>query len=168
MHAPPGTPSLRARARRCTTPAPSPCLAHRKYKTYEANLLAQKKRYKTQIPDIQSSLAVVKDLQQRKDAGGEAFIAHFNLADQIYAKAEVAPEDKVALWLGANVMLEYTYAEASDLLTNNLTIASDKAREVNEDLDWVRDNIVVCEVNMARVFNFDVMTRRAAKKTGAA
>lgn len=129
-----------------------------------------KRRLKAQVPEIEASLKVVRDLAARKAAGGEPATAHFLLADQLYARATVAPEDKVCLWLGANVMLEYTYAEADALLAEQLAVARVKAAEAAEDLDFVRDQIVVTEVNMARVFNFDVIKRRREKnaKAGAA
>jgi len=44
---------------------------------------------------------------------------YYNLCDQAYVPATVVPEDKVCLWLGASVMLEYTYDEAHSLLTLN-------------------------------------------------
>jgi prefoldin subunit 5 len=139
----------------------------RKYKTYEASLLQQKRRLKAQIPDIESSLAVVRDLKARLEGGAEPFTAHFGLADQVYAKAQITPENKVCLWLGANVMLEYGYDEAEALLATNLAVAQAKQTEVREDLDFIRDNVVITEVNMARAFNHDVITRREAKRGGA-
>jgi hypothetical protein len=45
----------------------------------------------------------------------------FLLTDTIWAKANVAKEQKtVCLWLGANTMVEFFYAEAKTLLGNNL------------------------------------------------
>jgi hypothetical protein len=35
---------------------------------------------------------------------------------------------------------------------------------VNEDLGFLRDQIITSEVNIARVFNYDVRVRRAAKE----
>ncbi len=40
----------------------------------------------------------------------------FALSEQIYAKARVADVSSVALWLGADVMLEYPLDEAKQLL----------------------------------------------------
>jgi hypothetical protein len=47
-------------------------------------------------------------------------------ADTIYAKAEVACDGRVCLWLGANVMLEYSYEEAVGVLETSLGNAREK------------------------------------------
>ena len=49
-------------------------------------------------------------------------ITQFELADAVYVKAAVAKPEKVLLWLGANVMLEYEYDEAHELLSKNFTV----------------------------------------------
>ena len=49
----------------------------------------------------------------------------FLLTDTIWTKAEVKKDvDKVALWLGANVMVEFSYDEAKELLKKNLETAT--------------------------------------------
>ena len=88
--------------------------------------------------------------------------AHFSLADNLYAKAHVLPENKVCLWLGANVMLEYTYDEAEQLLTKNLNVADTKLVEIQDDLDFLRNNVITTEVNIARTYNYDVRKRKKA------
>lgn len=40
----------------------------------------------------------------------------FGLSEQIFAKAHVKDVTSVALWLGADVMLEYPLQEAKELL----------------------------------------------------
>lgn len=40
----------------------------------------------------------------------------FAISDQAFAKAKVPVTDHVNLWLGANVMLEYTLEDAKSLL----------------------------------------------------
>jgi len=46
----------------------------------------------------------------------------------------------------ANVMLEYTYAEAERLLSENLAAAESKKRVNGEDLLYLRDQIIKAEV----------------------
>ena len=95
---------------------------HSKYKFWETNLVENRKRLKAQTPDIQASLDVVRSLLSKGDAAvggtgsGEPFSAYFALADQVHARASITPNGRVCLWLGANVMLEYTYLEAQELL----------------------------------------------------
>jgi hypothetical protein len=50
--------------------------------------------------------------------------ANFLISDNIWARAKI-PNDtgKVGLWLGANVMVEYSFEEALVLLERNLSNA---------------------------------------------
>ena len=165
-----------------------------KYKLLESGLVENRKALRLKIPDIAASLDAVKLLQERRAAGGAAatFGTYFALADQVHARAAVdAARGTVFLWLGANVMLEYGYDEARALLETNLANATQKVDETAEELDVLREQIITTEVggrewryarrrrrpnprprppaqvNMARVFNFDVMKRREDKLAAA-
>ena len=93
-------------------------------------------------------------------------MTRYNLADNVYGKAEVDCNTGIVnLWLGANVMLEYSYEEAIDFLTQNEESARQEYQVVKEDLAFVRDQIVTSEVSMTRIFNWDVRRKR---KGGAA
>uniref|UniRef100_A0A3Q2FYC7 Prefoldin subunit 3 n=1 Tax=Cyprinodon variegatus TaxID=28743 RepID=A0A3Q2FYC7_CYPVA len=59
----------------------------------------------------------------------------------------------------ANVMLEYDINEAQALLEKNLSTASRNLETLEEDLDYLRDQCTTTEVNMARVYNWDVKRR---------
>jgi len=61
-------------------------------------------------------------------------------------------------------MLSYPLDQAEALLTNKLTTATTNLLNVKEDLSWLRDQITVTEVNIARVYNFDVKRRRIARE----
>jgi prefoldin subunit 5 len=83
------------------------------------------------------------------------------LADSVYGRAEVdAGVGVVHLWLGANVMLEYTYEEALEFLQSNCATAARDVLQLRDDLGLVRDQIVTCEVTMSRIYNWDVRRRR--------
>ncbi|XP_077976857.1 prefoldin subunit 3-like [Glandiceps talaboti] len=133
---------------------------HQKYKFMELNLLQRKKRLLTQLPDTRNALDIVKHLQTKQNTG-EDMKTHFLLAEQVYCKAEIKPTDKVCLWLGANVMLEYDLEDARKLLDRNVTAASKSLKQVDEDLDFLRDQYTTTEVNMARVYNYDVKRRQS-------
>ncbi|RCH87273.1 hypothetical protein CU098_002159, partial [Rhizopus stolonifer] len=74
----------------------------------------------------------------------------------------------VYLWLGANVMLEYTFEEAKDLLTSKLDTAKNSLSNTLEDLEFLRSQITTMEVNTARVYNWDVKQRRLLREKQAA
>ncbi|KAL7540332.1 hypothetical protein ACHAWF_006656 [Thalassiosira exigua] len=102
-----------------------------KFKAYEQQLEQKKATYNEKLPEIEKSIAVVRHLNQKKEAGETGVVSRYNLADTIYAKAEVdCSQGIVNLWLGANVMLEYTYDEALELLTSKQNVAQKDFKEV--------------------------------------
>ena len=90
------------------------------------------------------------------------------LADNIWAKAKVPnTTGNVGLWLGANVMVEYTYTEALKLLAKNLANAEAKIAETENDLDFLKDQLTTTEVNLARIYNQGVLNnKKKAEKEG--
>jgi len=132
-----------------------------KYKFMEMSLNKNKTTLKSKIPDIRSTLDMVKMLKKKKEKG-EVLTTNFELSDNIYANAVVKPSN-VCLWLGANVMVEYSFDEAISLLSNNLTSAEKNLSNLVEDLDFLKDQITTTEVNIARIFNFDVKQKRTKK-----
>jgi prefoldin subunit 5 len=108
-------------------------------------------------------LTLVRSLLQKKEEG-EVGMARYSLADNVYAKAELDySEGVVNLWLGANVMLEYTYEEAIEFLSKAEEKATREFEDVKADLAFVRDQIVTSEVNMSRIYNWDVRRKRTSK-----
>lgn len=61
-------------------------------------------------------------------------------------------------------MLEYTLDEAEELLLGNQKTAQSALEKVDEDLDFLRDQITTTEVNMARLHNWAVKQRQQNKK----
>lgn len=60
-------------------------------------------------------------------------------------------------------MVEYPLEEAKTVLTNNLTTANKNLEQVSKDLKFLKSQITTTEVNVARVYNYDVKQRRLAK-----
>ena len=73
---------------------------------------------------------------------------------------------KVCLWLGANVMLEYTLPAAEELLSKNKASAEKNLGQISYDLDFLRDQMTITEVTMARLYNWDVRRRQQLKAEG--
>ncbi|KND02379.1 tubulin-binding prefolding complex subunit PAC10 [Spizellomyces punctatus DAOM BR117] len=139
-----------------------------KYKYMEIHLLQRKKSLETKIPEIKKTLEMVQFLISNQDSS-TPLETHYELNDTLWAKAKINPSKTktVNLWLGANVMLEYSTAEAKDLLQSKLDSAKTSLEQVDEDLEFLRDQITTMEVNTARVYNFDVKLRRKQKESGA-
>ncbi|XP_067946053.1 prefoldin subunit 3-like [Watersipora subatra] len=133
---------------------------YQKYKFMEQNLTTKKRRLKAQIPDIKGTLETVQHLMENST---ETVDTQFLLADNLYVKAKVPPTDRVGLWLGANIMLEYSLEEAQALLEKNLSQAKSALDVVEDDLGFLRDQSTTIEVSMARVYNWDVKRRQQSK-----
>uniref|UniRef100_A0A5B7AAM7 Prefoldin subunit 3 n=1 Tax=Davidia involucrata TaxID=16924 RepID=A0A5B7AAM7_DAVIN len=136
------------------------------YKLVEMKLLAQQRDLQAKIPDIEKCLEVVATLQSKKGTG-EALVADFEVSEGIYSRAHIEDTDSVCLWLGANVMLEYSCEEATALLQNNLENAKASLEVLVADLQFLRDQVTITQVTIARVYNWDVHQRRT-QQVGAA
>lgn len=119
---------------------------------------------KQKVPELDKSLTLVKSLVEQKEQKITDGVVRYNLADNIYAQAQIDyTVGTVNLWLGANVMLEYTYEEAIEFLQKNHDRAARELENVTNDLAFVRDQIVTCQVNLSRIFNWDVRRKRGTK-----
>ncbi|XP_027330448.1 probable prefoldin subunit 3 [Abrus precatorius] len=129
------------------------------YKVVEMKLLAQQRDLQAKIPDIEKCLDVVGTLKAKKGTG-EELIADFEVSEGIYSRACIEETDSVCLWLGANVMLEYSLEEATSLLQKNLDNARASLEVLVADLQFLRDQVTITQVTIARVYNWDVHQRR--------
>ena len=116
---------------------------------------------KEKVPELEKSLSLVQSLIEKQENQITNGVVRYNLVDSIYAKAEIDyTVGIVYLWLGANVMLEYTYNEAIQFLQTNFSRAATELQHVNVDLSFIRDQIVTTEVNISRIYNWDVRQKR--------
>ncbi|KAJ8445717.1 hypothetical protein Cgig2_026044 [Carnegiea gigantea] len=136
------------------------------YKMVEMKLLAQQRDLQAKIPDIEKCLDIVAILQARKGTG-EPLLADFEVSEGIYSRARIEDAESVCLWLGANVMLEYSRDEANELLKKNLENAKASLDVLIGDLQFLRDQENVTQVTIARVYNWDVHQRRQRQVASA-
>eukprot|EP00993_Chasmostoma_nieuportense_P004389 NODE_5060_length_704_cov_54.984402_g4897_i0.p1 GENE.NODE_5060_length_704_cov_54.984402_g4897_i0~~NODE_5060_length_704_cov_54.984402_g4897_i0.p1 ORF type:complete len:213 (+),score=60.15 NODE_5060_length_704_cov_54.984402_g4897_i0:63-641(+) len=137
--------------------------SYSKYKLMDYKLGQNKTSLKSKLPEIKKTLEMVQHLKKQVDAD-EVIETYFGLSDTVFANAIIKDRPQsVGLWLGANVMVEYTYEEALDLLNNNLAAAQINLDHTLEDLAYLRDQLTVSEVNIARVYNFEVKNKRRLK-----
>jgi len=126
---------------------------YQKYKFMETQLIRGRESLKVKTPDIKKTLEMVRLLKE-KHAKEESMQTNFLISDNVWAKATIPnTTGKVGLWLGANVMIEYSYDEALALLEKNLVNAEIRLRSTEEDLNFLKDQITTTEVNIARVYN---------------
>ncbi len=60
-------------------------------------------------------------------------------------------------------MLEYSLEDAEELLTKNRDTAVTNLSQIAFDLDFLRDQMTITEVTMARIYNWDVRRRQQQK-----
>lgn len=107
-------------------------------------------------------MKLVNFLKSKESEADTIVTTRYNLADMLYAKADVdCASGVVNLWLGANVMLEYTYDEAIELLQVKQNKNTQDLEETLEDLAFVRNQIITAEVNISRIYNWDVRRKRS-------
>ncbi|KAJ7102591.1 Prefoldin subunit 3 [Mycena belliarum] len=151
-----------------------------KYRFMDGNLAQRRAGLEDKIPDIKKTLMMVEFMQERREGKSKAddddldadeddleeegskkpLSTTFELNDTLFAEAELEDTDTVYLWLGANVMLSYKIPAAITLLKSKLQAAETSLHNTIEDLEFLREQITVMEVNTARVYNWDVKRRR--------
>ena len=129
------------------------------HKFLEINIMQKKARIKRQLPDFERSLEIIELLESKKTLSTQ-----FLMSSQIYSKATIPPTDKICLWLGANVMLEYSIEEGKALLKSNLDTSLSNLKQIEDDLEYLKDQITTSEVNLARVYNWNVKKNYKAKE----
>eukprot|EP00197_Chlamydomonas_leiostraca_P011308 CAMPEP_0202864280 /NCGR_PEP_ID=MMETSP1391-20130828/4586_1 /ASSEMBLY_ACC=CAM_ASM_000867 /TAXON_ID=1034604 /ORGANISM="Chlamydomonas leiostraca, Strain SAG 11-49" /LENGTH=187 /DNA_ID=CAMNT_0049544011 /DNA_START=87 /DNA_END=651 /DNA_ORIENTATION=- len=128
---------------------------HRKFKLLEGQMMQRKARLMTKLPEIQKALDIVKAMIAKSSSGDEMVI-DFELAESVYAKTKVKNVKTVNLWLGADVMVEYSLEEAKELLESNLGNCKSNITTTDDDLGLIKDNLTTLEVSLSRVWNYDV------------
>jgi len=135
--------------------------AYGKYKMMETTLTRSKENMKVKIPEIKKALDVIDFLEKKRD---ENLNVEFMVTDAVWAQAKVPQGNTgVRLWLGANIMVEYTFEEARTLLTKNLENATQNLSVFEEDLSFLKDQVTTVEVNIARVYNYNVKLMQEKK-----
>ncbi|CAH8523949.1 unnamed protein product [Schistosoma bovis] len=129
---------------------------YQKYKIIEQALLQRKIRLMQQLPDIQKTLAVVRQLQKQNTN----LDVTFEISNQLYTRAHIPKADRVGLWLGANVMLEYDLEEADKILVENEKSAEQSLQDVDQTLEFLKNQTTTVEVNLARLHNLSVKRGR--------
>lgn len=131
-----------------------------KYKLAEHRLIRCTASLEAKIPDIKKTLQTIQFLQDELANNEEGLQTNYGITESVFCKALVPPQQTVHLWLGANVMVEYTFEEAVTLLERNLASATENLAKTQEDLSWLQEQQTILEVNTSRLYNYDVVERR--------
>lgn len=134
-------------------------------------MIKGKNSLEEKISEVRRAITAVTALEERLKRDGEngrSMETHFELSDGIYARASIPPSKTVCLWLGANVMVEYTHDEALHLLNNNLKSAQENYNQTCRDIAYLRDQLNTTDVNLSRVYNHHVRSVRASGGSASA
>ena len=137
-----------------------------KYKFMEAQIVKSNEGLKVKIPDIEKCLETIEYLEKKEK--DKQINVDYMVSNNLWAKAEVKVPDSVFLWLGANVMCEYKMDEAKALLNQNLQNAKEQMKKNNADLEFIKDQTTIGEVNRARIYNEAIRRNAIAKQKAAA
>ncbi|GAA5987886.1 hypothetical protein JCM11641_003522 [Rhodosporidiobolus odoratus] len=130
-----------------------------KYRFMEQSALQRRAGLEEKVPELNRTIEMVEVLQRKREKR-QPFETTFELADTLYARGEVQDVDEVYIWLGASTMLSYPLPQALSLLQAKLAAAQQSLFGIREDLGWLKEQITVTEVNVARVYNWDVAKRK--------
>ncbi|ORC87537.1 prefoldin [Trypanosoma theileri] len=137
-----------------------------KYEHMEKRLVSSIANLDYKIPTIKKTLQALnylkKRLQEEKGEEGEekSVRSYYCLTDSVFAEADVLPQETVHLWMGAKVMVEYSFDEAAQLLEKNLKNAETNLKATKEDLAWVQEQLTNLQINISRVYNHDLKNKR--------
>ncbi|EDQ85049.1 uncharacterized protein MONBRDRAFT_29713 [Monosiga brevicollis MX1] len=132
-------------------------------KTFEAVKMLQKQRWfrRDGVCNVELTLGAIA---QDEEAKRETI---FPLAEGVLARATVPPSGTVMLWLGAQVMLEYEIDEAHDLLKAQVEGLESSIATAADTLDFLKNQITTVQVNLARLYNWQVIKNREKKASAA-
>ena len=127
-----------------------------KYRFMEKHLEEKRKALSQKLPEMINNIRVIDQLKHTTKPTSTLY----ELSDTVYANALIEPSSKVFLWLGANVMCEYDLEEASKLLSDKLNVIETNLETCQSDLDYLKEQVTTMEVNMARVYNYEVKNKK--------
>ncbi|KAF8278888.1 prefoldin [Trypanosoma cruzi] len=131
-----------------------------KYEHTEKRLVSSMANLDHKIPTIKKTLHALNFLKKRLQEDQTPVRSYYCLTDAVFGEAEVVPQETVHLWMGAKVMVEYTFDEALQLLEKNLANAETNLKATKEDLAWVQEQMTNLQINISRVYNYDLKNKR--------
>eukprot|EP01026_Neomeris_dumetosa_P075825 TRINITY_DN8072_c0_g1_i3.p1 TRINITY_DN8072_c0_g1~~TRINITY_DN8072_c0_g1_i3.p1 ORF type:complete len:190 (-),score=25.43 TRINITY_DN8072_c0_g1_i3:261-791(-) len=128
-------------------------------KLYENKLLQRRIVLQQKLPDLQKALNIVQHMLDQT-ASDQQMVVDYALADHVFSQARIKDTKTVNLWLGANVMLEYSLEEAKQVLETNSQNCRTSLEVNRKELDRVKDGLTTSEVNIARIHNYGVEKKK--------
>uniref|UniRef100_A0A5S6QHQ8 Prefoldin subunit 3 n=1 Tax=Trichuris muris TaxID=70415 RepID=A0A5S6QHQ8_TRIMR len=133
------------------------------YKDCEERLREHRARLLLRKEEIAASLKLC-DLLEKAHKESRNVNTQFPLCDNVQVRATVPPTDRVILMLGASTMVEFTFDEARAHLRKETNRLTSKVAEFESRLDFLREQITVMELNVARIRNYVILRAPKSEK----
>ena len=133
----------------------------------ESQLVKQKMSKVDQQNEMKKNIKVCKYLKEKASEGAGEIKTQFEVSDQLYSEGTIKEFDNVAIWLGANVMMEFPIDEAVEFLEKRIVISIEKIKVLQSDIDFTRKQMNIVEVNRSRVYNAGVKVKKARENASA-
>jgi len=134
-----------------------------RYKLMDNRLAQARVALRSKLPDAERDLEAVRMLSAFKDST-EPVNTRYELADGLFAYAMIQKPKTVILAIGASILVEYSFEEATKIFETTLTNLRNRLKEFDEDLDFVSEQITTTQVLMSRFYNYDVKQRKLKKE----
>jgi len=141
---------------------------YRGLKTHQQKLVNEKAELERRLPDLKENVRIIKQLKEQDQTKLRFMAADSVWVDGVVEKPTDGSEPKVALWLGANVMMEYGYDEAETLLSRNISNSESIIAGKGKELTFLKGQLTMCEVTISRFYNYEVSRKRKLREAEAA
>lgn len=106
---------------------------------------------------------IAQNADDSDDEDGEFKDIQYELEDGLFAFASIPKKsttNTVSLWLGSGILMEFTYEEAQQILSEKSAVYTNKINEIMEDIEFLREQITTLQVNMSKVYNYSILQKR--------
>lgn len=106
---------------------------------------------------------ITQNADDSDDEDGEFQDIQYELEDGLFAFASIPKKsttNTVSLWLGSGILMEFTYEEAQQILSEKSAVYTNKINEIMEDIEFLREQITTLQVNMSKVYNYSILQKR--------
>eukprot|EP00767_Chilomastix_cuspidata_P008136 gnl/Chilomastix_cuspidata/920.p3 GENE.gnl/Chilomastix_cuspidata/920~~gnl/Chilomastix_cuspidata/920.p3 ORF type:complete len:135 (+),score=69.80 gnl/Chilomastix_cuspidata/920:200-604(+) len=117
-------------------------------------LLNERETRSKAIPELETNLGIITRLRDAAAAGESSVPFLYQLGDLLYAKARITDVSRLNLWLGADIMVEYSLDEAEGLLRKNLEDVRAAIQGVEGNLHFLQEQMETAQCNLTRVQNW--------------
>ncbi|KAL7715804.1 Prefoldin subunit 3 [Entamoeba marina] len=126
---------------------------YKNLKFFENVVEQRKESMANKIAETESTLKYVNLLESKTDSSVET---KFEISSGLYLPVKINKPKTVNLWIGANVMLEYSFEDAKTMLNENLSKARENISKLDIDTEHLTNEIKKMEALISKVVDAGV------------